>query len=59
MKQLKGVIIVVLLTIAFIIPPAHAEEPYEGIWCWAGTVTTFHDSKDLTPIMGLQLAAYG
>jgi hypothetical protein len=33
MKQLKGVIIVVLLTIAFLIPPAQAEEAVEFTRC--------------------------
>jgi hypothetical protein len=56
MNQMKGVIVIVLLTMVFLIPPAQAEEPYEGIWCYAGTSTVFHDSKDLTPIMGLQLS---
>jgi hypothetical protein len=56
MTRMKGVIIVILLTMVLLVPQAQAEEPYEGIWCWAGTSTAFHDSKDLAPIMGLELS---
>ena len=55
MKHMKGVIIVVLLIMALLITPAQAEEPYEGTWCYAGTITAFHDSKDLAPVRGLQI----
>jgi hypothetical protein len=50
MNQMKGVIIVVLLTIAFLIPPAQAEEAVEFTRCLSGTATMFHQSKELPPV---------
>ena len=41
MKQVKGIIIVVLLTMAFLIPPVQAED-FEDTRCFSGTVTVFN-----------------
>jgi hypothetical protein len=41
MNKMKGVIIVVLLTIAFLISPVQAED-FEDTRCFSGTVTVFH-----------------
>jgi hypothetical protein len=45
MKQMKGVIIVALLTLTFLIPPAYGEETLEYTQCVSGTVTLFHQIK--------------
>jgi hypothetical protein len=36
-------------------PPAQAEESFEATSCYSGTATPFHDSKDLTVVMGFQI----
>jgi hypothetical protein len=47
MNRIKGVIIVALLTMAFLIPPTHAEETVEFTRCLSGTANLFHQSKKI------------
>jgi len=51
MNQIKGVIIVALLTLTFLIPPAHAEETVEFTLCFSGTATLFHQSQGIPPVL--------
>lgn len=37
------------------VPAAQAQQQFETLSCYSGTVTPFHDSKDLTLVMGWDL----
>ncbi len=45
----------VIILLAMSLPAVQAEEPFEATSCYSGTATPFHDSKDLTVVMGFQI----
>ncbi len=48
-------ILLSFVCLVLFLPTAQAEEKYEATICSSGTVTVFHDSKDLAPVMGISL----
>jgi hypothetical protein len=44
-----------IIGLSMFLPMAHAEETFEATSCYSGTSTPFHDSKDLTVVMGFQI----
>jgi hypothetical protein len=47
--------VAVIFGLVMFLPTARAEEPFEATSCYSGTATPFHDSKDLTVVMGFQI----
>jgi len=43
------------LSLLMFLPTVRAQQQFEGISCYSGTMTVFHDSKELTFVMGWDL----
>jgi len=48
-------ILLAFICLVLFLPTAQAEEKYEATICSAGTITVFHDSKDLVPVMSISV----
>jgi hypothetical protein len=47
--------VAIIFGLVVFLPTARAEEQFEVTFCYSGTFTPFHDSKDLTVVRGFQL----
>lgn len=48
-------IFLVFLGLIMFLPPVQAEEKYEATICSSGTMTVFHDSEDLAPVLSISV----